>query len=110
MADQVTNMLGEITNDAAALPPDWAQLTDEGLQPSSSPLGVASSPSTQSQYGLDAQRAVVGPPSVCMPEEGSDAARWYQILEEPGRARSMSLTLNGDALSRSPRPMPLVPQ
>ena len=33
MADQVTNMLGEITNDAAALPPDWAQLTDEGLQP-----------------------------------------------------------------------------
>ena len=108
MAEQVPTMLGELTLNGSLLPPDWAQLKDEALHPSSSPQGVASSPSTQPQYGFDAQRAVLWSAVSCSAQERRDAARWYALLQNPSRARSMSLALKGDVLNGSPHPVPLV--
>ena len=108
MAEQVPTVLGELTQDGMLLPPDWAQLNGEDLHPSSSPQGVPSSPSAWPQYGLDAQRAVLWSAVSCSPRERHDAARWYALLQNPSRARSMSLALNGEVLDPNPHPMPLV--
>ena len=108
LADQVPQLLGQLTDQGKSLPSDWAQLTDDVLRPSSSPLGVASSPSAQPQYGLDAQRAVVWSAVSCRPEEKSFAAQWYSLLRYAERGSSTTLALNGDVLNGSPHPMPLV--
>jgi endo-1,4-beta-D-glucanase Y len=80
MADQVPAMLDELTRNGMLLPPDWAQLNSDVLQPIASPRGVGSSPSVEPQYGLDAQRAILWLGASCRPEERHDAARWNAML------------------------------
>ena len=108
MADQVSPMLDELTQGGALLPPDWAHLGDSHLQPSSSPQGVASSPSTRPQYGLDAQRAVVWSAVDCRRRADNDAARWYRTLDNQLRSGATGLALNGDILNGTAHPVPLV--
>lgn len=118
MADQVPEMLDELTDDGDLLPSDWAVWEggvgegavgeDKALRPSSSPAGVGSSPSAKPQYGLDAQRAVVWSAVSCNPDERIDTSRWYEVLKNPDRARSAGLTLDGEIADPSTHPMPLI--
>ena len=95
----------EITKNGQQLPPDWARLhTGDAPVPEPSPNGSA----PVAQYGLDAQRTVVWFAASCNPQARALAARWWRLLGRGRAARALALHLNGDILTATHAPLPLV--
>jgi endoglucanase len=95
----------QLTRDGRLLPPDWAELTAAGaLRPEAAPDG--SQP--QTQYGLDAQRAVVWFAASCDSQARQLAARWWPLLRASGRAQALALRPDGTVLNATPSVLPLV--
>jgi endoglucanase len=98
-------LVRDITRGGRQLPPDWAQLQPgDAPQPEPSPNGDAPVP----QYGLDAQRTVVWFAASCNPQARALAARWWRLLRHQRAARALALHLNGDILTATHAPLPLV--
>lgn len=105
MADGAVAMTRTLTQDGRLLPPDWAELTAAGsLRPEPAPNG--SQP--QTQYGPDAQRAVVWFAASCDAQARSLAARWWPLVRPPGRAQALALRPDGTVLNSTPAALPLV--
>ena len=95
----------DITKNGRQLPPDWAQLhTGDAPLPEPSPNGNA----PVAQYGLDAQRTVVWFAASCNPQARALAARWWRLLRPERAARALALRLNGNILTPTHAPLPLV--
>jgi endo-1,4-beta-D-glucanase Y len=95
----------DITKNGRQLPPDWARLyTGDAPEPEPSPNGSA----PVAQYGLDAQRTVVWFAASCNPQARALAARWWRLLRHKRAARALALRLNGNILTATHAPLPLV--
>jgi endoglucanase len=95
----------EITRNGEQLPPDWATLyPGDAPVPEPSPNGT----SPVAQYGLDAQRTVVWFAASCNPQARALAAHWWRLLRHQRAARALALRLNGDILTATAAPLPLV--
>jgi endoglucanase len=95
----------DITKNGRQLPPDWAQL-HTGDAPAAEPSPNGNAP--VAQYGLDAQRTVVWFAASCNPQARALAARWWPLLRPRRAARALALHLNGNILTPTHAPLPLV--
>jgi endoglucanase len=95
----------DITKNGRQLPPDWAVLRT-GDAPVAEPSPNGNAP--VAQYGLDAQRTVVWFAASCNPQARALAARWWRLLRPRRAARALALHLNGDILTPTHAPLPLV--
>jgi endoglucanase len=99
------SLMRDITHDGRLLPPDWAHIyLGDAPQPEPSPNGDA----PVAQYGLDAQRTVVWFGISCNPQARALAARWWRLLRHERAARALALHLNGNLLTATHAPLPLV--
>jgi endoglucanase len=96
MADSAVALTAQLTRNGALLPPDWAGMTADGtIYP-------------EAQYGLDAQRTVVWFAASCLPQARTLAARWWRLLQLPGRSRALALALSGAIVSPQANALPFV--
>src|SRR5579859_3281307 len=103
LATGAVTLTRDLTSGGRLLPPDWAELTAAGvLRPEPAPDG--SQP--QTQYGLDAQRAVVWFAASCDPQARALAARWWPLLRPGDRAQALALHPSGAVLNATPSVLP----
>ena len=62
----------------------------------------------QTQYGLDAQRAVAWFAASCNPQARALAARWWPKLRQNDHAQAIALSPGGTMLNPTPAALPLV--
>jgi endoglucanase len=105
LASSAVTATRTLTRNGKQLPPDWARLTSSGKL-IAEPAPDGSQP--QTQYGLDAQRAVVWFATSCEADVRALAARWWPILRQSGRDRAISLRPRGAVLNGNPAPLALV--
>jgi endoglucanase len=105
LANGAVALTRDLTEGGRVLPPDWAELTASGLiRPEPAPGG--SQP--QTQYGLDAQRAVVWFASSCDAQARQLAARWWTLLKPRDRSQAIALHPAGAVIDPDEAVLPLV--
>jgi endoglucanase len=105
LAAGAVTLTSELSRAGRLLPPDWAELTATGvLRPEPAPDGSA----PQTQYGLDAQRAVVWFAASCDPRARALAAHWWPLLRPGDRAQALALHQDGTVLDATPSTLPRV--
>jgi len=105
LAAEAVSLTRSLTRDGRLLPSDWAELTAAGsLRPEPAPNG--SQP--QTQYGLDAQRAVAWFAASCDPQARALAARWWPLLRAGHRVQALALQPDGTVLDGLSGALPLV--
>ena len=105
LASAAVTLTSRLTSGGRELPPDWAQLTAAGvLAPAPAPNGSRPQP----EYGLDAQRTIAWFADSCDPRARALAARWWALLQRPGRAQALALRLGGAIIDPAAAPLPLV--
>ena len=104
LATSARTVIGSITGDGAALPPDWARLDGSLASPTPAPSGQE----PQVRYGLDAQRLAVWMSASCTPSDRRIAARWWKLLSGPSRASALALSPSGSVIERQTNALPYV--
>ncbi|HEX4033813.1 MAG TPA: glycosyl hydrolase family 8 [Solirubrobacteraceae bacterium] len=103
-AGEAINLIGELTDNGATLPPDWAQLSNGHLVPIGEPGGRAGV-----QYGLDAARLPIWFATACDPPARHLAANWWHnVLGSDNRSLPLALSLNGASINPDGSPLTIL--
>jgi endoglucanase len=104
MADASVALAGQLTNDGAQLPSDWARLDGDRATPVASPGG-----GTGVQYGLDAMRVPAWFAAGCTTGARELAAKlWRTVLSRKDQTGALALSLDGAVISHDTNALPLV--
>ena len=102
-SDSALSLLEQVTSDGQKLPPDWAQISGDGLNPIASPSGGA-----PIQYGLDAARLPIWLGTGCSDRARGLAAKWWQLLSQDDTTHYLAVSLTGQPINQSKHPLMLM--
>jgi endoglucanase len=102
-SNSALSLLEQVTSDGQKLPPDWAQISGDGLNPIASPSGGA-----PVQYGLDAARLPIWLGSGCSDRARGLAAKWWQLLSQGETTQYLAVSLTGQPINQTKHPLMLL--
>lgn len=102
-SESALGLLEQVTSDGQKLPPDWAQIAGDGLNPIPAPSGGA-----PVQYGLDAARLPIWLATGCSDRARALAAKWWQLLSKDDTTDYLAVSLTGEPINQSKHPLVLL--
>jgi endoglucanase len=103
-ASAAVPLIRDLTDGGRRLPPDWAQLSGDGLAAIANPGGGAGV-----QYSLDAARIPIWFATACNATARELAASWWRSLLASGdRSAPQAVSLSGTTINPAPSPLTLL--
>jgi len=96
MASASVDLLDRLSGGGRQLPPDWATLRGDSLEPSGP--GGGGEPA---QYGPDAQRVPLWLAASCDARAATLESAWWKILQQDNRSAALTLSLDGSPVDGS---------